>query len=93
MSTEKTFPEGIRVFPKMEKQPEFVIASIVITPNDLITWLKANEHLLSDYNGKKQLKLQLLQGKENKPYLQVDTYKAAPKKDQTIDPPHNDLPF
>lgn len=80
--TTKFFPKGITVFPKHANSPDFVLASVVITPNDLVSWCKENAALMSDYKGNKQLKLQLLNGKEGKPYFQVDTYKpkeTAPK--------------
>ena len=65
---------------KHDKQPDFVKGSIVVTPNDLISWLKKNEGLMSEYEGKKQLKLQLLEGK-NGLYLSVDTYKKEGNED------------
>jgi hypothetical protein len=74
MAKDQIYPEGVRAFSKHPKQPDFVIGSIIITPNDLISWLKKNENLLTEYDGKKQLKLQLLDGKKGL-YLSVDTYK------------------
>ena len=94
MATEKVFPKGIMVFKKNDNAPDFVIASVVVNPNELVAWLKENKSLMTDYKGSPQLKLQLLNGKENKPYFQVDTYKAAPKQSE---PQHikdkDDLPF
>ena len=87
-------PDGIRCFPKHDNAPDFVIASMVITPNDLITWLKANESLLTEYNGKKQIRLQVLKSKDGKPYCAVDTYKAEPKaSNQSGDKDDQKLPF
>ena len=74
---DKIFPEGIRVFSPRQGAPDFVKGSIVITPNDLITWLKTKADLLSEYEGKKQLKLDLLTSKEGKLYLAVNNYQPA----------------
>lgn len=74
MAAEKIYPEGIRAFNKHEKAPDFVKGLIVITPNDLFAWLKKNENLFTEFEGKKQIKLQILEGKKGL-YLAVDTYK------------------
>jgi hypothetical protein len=85
---DKIFPEGIRVFSPRNGSPDWVKGSIVITPNDLVTWLKANAGLLTEYKGKKQIVLDLLTNKEGKLFLSVNTYKPEDKKE-----PANDLPF
>lgn len=76
MSTEKFYPEGMRAFSPRQGGPDFVKGTLVITPNALFKWLKENPSLLTEYNGEKQLKLQILDGKKGL-YLQVDTYKKA----------------
>ena len=73
MTQIKIYPKGLRTFPKNEKQPEFVLGSLVITPNELVSWLRENESLLTDYKGEKQLKLQMLNGDKGI-YFVVDTY-------------------
>lgn len=83
------YPEGIRVFSPREKSPDFVKGSIVITPNQLVAWLKANPDYLKDYKGEKQLRLQILDGKKGL-YVAVDTYEA---KEKTFTQPESDLPF
>ena len=79
---DKIFPKGIRVFQARQGAPEFVKGSVVINPNELFAWLKENPSLLSEYKDQKQLKLDLLSGKDGL-YLQVNTYKKEEK----------DLPF
>lgn len=83
---DKIFPEGIRVFKPRNGAPSFVKGSVVITPNDLVAWLKSNPGYLKDYNDKKQLSLDLLEGK-NGLYLSVNTFAPTPKE------PESDLPF
>ena len=77
MAETKIYPKGLRTFPKNEKAPDFVLGTLIITPNDLNTWIRENENLLTDYNGSKQLKLQMLKGDKGI-YFTVDTYKSTP---------------
>lgn len=76
---DQILPEGLRFFPKHANAPDFVLGTMIITPNTLFAWLKANPELLTDYNGDKQVRLQLLNSKQGKLYAAVDTYKAEPK--------------
>ena len=85
---DKIFPEGIRVFSPRQGSPDWVKGSIVITLNDLIAWAKANPQYLTEYAGKKQIKLNQLLAKSGKLFLEVDTYKPEDKKE-----PAEDLPF
>ena len=84
MKKEKVFPKGMMAFKPNVKAPEFVKASVMVTPNELISWLKENSDYLTDYKGNKQLKLQLLENEKGL-YFVVDTYQ--PTKQTT------DLPF
>jgi len=69
--------KGIRLFPKKDSQPDFVIASGVLTPDDLNAFLMDNKEHESEYQGKQQFRIQVLKGKEGGPYITLDTYKAA----------------
>ncbi len=91
MATEKVYAKGIRCFPKHEKQPSFVLGAMVITIAELNDWVKQNDQYLTDYNGQKQLKFQILQGDKGI-NLVVDTYKAGAKT-ETATAKTNDLPF
>ena len=84
MKKEKVFPKGMMAFKPNEKAPDFVKASVMVTPNELISWLKENSDYLTEYKGNKQLKLQLLENDKGL-YFVVDTYQ--PTKQTT------DLPF
>ena len=92
MANEKIYPQGISAFAKHANAPDFVLGTVIITPNDLVSWLKENENLLTEYNGKKQLKLQLTMSKDGRPSFSVDTWKPEPKVDETT-APADDLPF
>lgn len=87
--------KGIRLFARKEKQPDFVIASGVITPDDLNAFLIDNKEHESEYNGVKQFRIQVLTGKDGSPYVVLDTYKAAaPAPMQPTElPESSDLPF
>jgi len=90
---EKIYPKGIITFPKNDKAPDFVKGTLIITPNDLVTWLKENPNLLTDYNGTKQLKCQILEGNKGL-YLVVDTFVPTPKAEsKPANEDDDDLPF
>ena len=55
MSVEKIYPKGIMCFPKGDKAPEFVLGTVLITLNDLITFCKENPNLLTEYKRQKPL--------------------------------------
>jgi len=59
--------------------------------NDLFEFIKANPDLVTEYQDKKQIKLQLLESKEGKLYMKPDTYKksegAAPEPTYSTDLP------
>jgi hypothetical protein len=79
MSTEKIFCDGVRAFPPHEKAPSWVKGSIVITLNQLVKFCKEHPELLTEYNGEKQIKLQLQESKKGGLSLVVDTYKKEEK--------------
>lgn len=70
--------EGLRFFDKKENQPDFVIGAGVITLDDLYAFSKANPELITEYQGKKQIKFQLLRSKAGNLYGKVDTWKPEP---------------
>lgn len=80
---DQIFPKGVRVFDPHAKAPGFIKGSIVITLNELVTFCKENPDLLSEYNGQKQIKLQIQEKKQGGLMITVDTYKkeTAPKDD------------
>jgi len=96
---ENILAEGLRFFDKNEKAPDFVMGTIVITIDEFKDFINANQQYLTDYNGKKQLKLQQLKSKAGKVYFNVDTFKpstapaSAPHNSPAIAPNRNDLPF
>jgi predicted RNA-binding Zn-ribbon protein involved in translation (DUF1610 family) len=65
----------IRLFPAHPNAPDFVLASGVIGLDEFFAFVQANPHLLTEYQGKAQLKFQILRSKEGKLYSQVDDYK------------------
>jgi hypothetical protein len=74
---DKVFADGIRFFNKHEKAPDWVLGTLVITPTDLFEWLKANAAYLTEYSGKKQLKIQIAKGQNGKLNGSVDTWKPG----------------
>jgi hypothetical protein len=96
---DQILPQGVRFFNKNAKAPDFVICTLVLTPDDLNAFCIDNESLMTEYNGKKQLRLQVLRSKEGNLYAAVDTWKpnveAAPAgfKAPTLPSGDEDLPF
>jgi hypothetical protein len=88
---DKIFPEGIKFFAKSDKAPDFVVGTMVITPAELVQFIKDNASLLVDYNGTKQLKLQVLKSQKGGLYAQVDTWKPSARSAAVAD--DSDLPF
>lgn len=86
MAEPRIHPKGIRVFSPRDGAPSFVKGSVVITPNELVSWLKENQNLLSEYRDQKQLRLDLLDGKDGM-YLVVNNFQPKGKS------PSSDLPF
>ena len=73
---DKVFAKGIRTFAKKDSQPDFVLGELVITPNELFTWLKGEgAQYLTEYKETKQLKLQVTKSRDGGLMLAVNTYK------------------
>ena len=68
------YVKGMRVFAPHEKAPDFVKGALIITPKELVQFIKDNPEYLSEYNGEKQLKCQILEGDKGL-YFTVDTWK------------------
>lgn len=77
---DQVLPKGIRLFNKHANAPDFVKGSIVITLNELVQFAKDNPSYLTEYNGNKQIKLQILESKKGDLYCAVDQYKAGEAK-------------
>ena len=77
--SEKVYPKGLRTFAPREGAPDFVLGTLIITPRDLIEFIKERPDLLTEYNGQKQLRCNMLNGDKGL-YLQVDTWKPDPNQ-------------
>ena len=83
---DQILPQGVRFFNKKATQPDFVIGALVITPDDLNAFCIDNAGLMTEYNGKKQLRLQVLKSKEGNLYASVDTWKPEGTAPAAVDP-------
>lgn len=95
MAKDNLYPKGIMCFGANDNAPDFVMGSVMITLEDLFEWAKSNSDLLTEYKGKKQIKMQLLKGDKG-PYMKVDTFKPTQTKNNGASAPkvENDtLPF
>jgi hypothetical protein len=97
MEKSTVYPKGIITFDRNPKAPSFKLGTIVIDLKELYEWVKGDgSQYLHDYKGKKQLRLDVVQGKE-KINVIVDTFhpvkkEPEPAPQQTFDDT-NDLPF
>lgn len=71
---EKVYTKGIFFNRKHPKQPDFVLGSLSIIKDSFAEWLATQE---ADARG--YVRLQILNGREDKPYLCVDTFKPTEK--------------
>lgn len=75
---EKIKVGGLMAFKKHDKAPSFVKGSLVITIEDFKKFVNENQNYLRDYNGKKQLRIQVTEGNYGLEYS-VDTYGLNPQ--------------
>ena len=90
--TEKIYPKGLFINAPREGAPDFVLGSLAIT-KDFITFLKDNQQY---FNDKGYLRLNMLNGNENKPYVTVDTWgldNVKSAEPEPLDAQTGDLPF
>lgn len=103
---EKIYAAGLRTFAPRPNAPDFVLGALVITPKELFEWMNTEgKEYLTEYEGKKQLRLDILAGKDGgKINLAVNTFKPEPKaekQEQTkksetkkeVEPDSDGLPF
>jgi hypothetical protein len=74
---DKIYPEGIYTFKPHKGAPEFVLGTICINIDDFNAWIDSHNGYLTEYNGKSQLKLSILKGREGRINLQVDNYETG----------------
>lgn len=84
MANEKVFPKGVMAFKPHASAPSFVKGTIVITLDDFKEFVNGDGfNHLTEYNGKKQLKLQITESKDGGKYvISVDTYKKEAQSNQ-----------
>lgn len=76
--SEKIYPKGIMTFGARENAPEFVKGVMIVTFDDLKEFFNEQKEHLTEYNGKKQLKFNILEGNKGL-YFTLDTFKPTPK--------------
>lgn len=74
--SEKIYPKGIRCFKPGDKAPAFILGTIIMDVNEFLDWIESDgREYFTDYQGKAQLKLTVLQSDKTGVNIQVDTYK------------------
>jgi hypothetical protein len=75
------FPEGIRIFGRKERQPDYILAELKIEPVKLIEWMKEHSPDAAD------IRLQIRESKASKLYICVDTWKPGQERKEPSQPP------
>jgi|688.fasta_scaffold339319_3 hypothetical protein len=70
---DKVYPKGISFFKPSKNAPDFIIGSLVISPNELFAWLKENPDAITEHEKYgKQVKFTLTDKG-----VQLDTWKPT----------------
>ena len=76
MAKEKVYASGLRTFPPHPNAPEFILGTLLITPEELREWIQNNPQYMTEYKGSAQLKLSVQKGRDgNGITLSVDVWK------------------
>jgi len=75
---ETIFVDGLRFFNPRETAPEFVKGEVIVELKKFFEFVSTQKEYYSEYNGNKQLKLNMLSGKQGM-YFSVNTFKPTPK--------------
>ena len=83
------FPKGVMAFKPNDKAPDFIIAEVTVTPDDLQKYMTENPDFVTEWNGKKQIRLTIKDGKKGY-YAEVNTWKPTNQADKKKDETFND---
>ena len=61
--SDSKFVGGVRAF---KPKKDFIKAELIISLNEFVSWCKEHPDMLTDYNGVKQIKLQVKESKDGK---------------------------
>jgi len=90
------YVNGIRTFPKKDNSPEWILGNGVITPRELIDFLKSPEAVdnMTEYKGQKQLPVTFVANRGGGFSIKVNNYKPKEEvKMQHDQEDDSDLPF
>lgn len=75
----KRFPEGIYFNHPHEKAPKFVIGKLSVHRQKFLDWLNGE-----DPNEKGYINFGIINGKQGKPYIEVDTWQPNQNKEEPV---------
>jgi hypothetical protein len=88
---EQKFIDGLKAF---KPKADFIKAELVITLNDLVKFCKDHPEYLTEYNGQKQIKVQVKESKNGTWYCALNEYDPNKAKvNKHIKDTAGDLPF
>lgn len=74
------FPQGMRLYPPHKNAPSFVKGQVVINVMELYEWMKLN------WNEKREVRLDLKEGKSGALYFSLNTWKKEEQEAPSDDP-------
>ena len=74
---EQKFPQGMRLYPPHKNAPSFVKGQVVVNVMELYEWLKLN------WNEKREVRLDLKEGKSGALYFSLNTWKKEEQESPT----------
>lgn len=93
--SDKIYVKGLRGFKPHDKSPDFVLGSVILTIEELREFFNEQKAEVAEYNGKHQLKADVLRSKDGGLTFQLNTYK---KKEELppvkpVQETESELPF
>lgn len=76
---EQKFIDGLKAF---KPKQDFIKCELIITLNQLVKFCKDNPEILTEYNGEKQIKVQVKESKNGTWYAALNEYK--PKTNENL---------
>lgn len=72
---DKIYPKGLIGFAPHANAPDWALGDLTISLPDFWEWVKYNPEMITEYKGKKQLKLQITKSKDGRLSASVNTWK------------------
>lgn len=72
---ETIYVKGFRTFPPRQGAPDSVLGDLIVSIDEFAAFVESQKEHITEYNGKKQLRLSQLKAKDGSIIYKVNTYK------------------